>query len=94
MMKYLQKLGEFLILLVTCLPVASILMGLGYWIDLTGLGANSVIVIFMIKVGVVRHGEISVQVKSKFKHFTHPLNNYKKCPEIISQGISYNYSKG
>lgn len=30
MMKYLQKLGKSLMLPVACLPVASILMGIGY----------------------------------------------------------------
>lgn len=29
-MKYLQKLGKSLMLPVACLPVASILMGIGY----------------------------------------------------------------
>lgn len=51
MMKYFQKLGKSLMLPVACLPVASILMGLGYWIDPTGWGANSVIAAFMIKAG-------------------------------------------
>ena len=51
MMKYLQKLGKSLMLPVACLPVASILMGIGYWIDPTGWGANSVFAAFMIKAG-------------------------------------------
>lgn len=51
MMKYLQKLGKSLMLPVACLPVASILMGIGYWIDPTGWGANSVIAAFLIKAG-------------------------------------------
>ena len=33
MMKYLQRLGKSLMLPVACLPVAAILMGIGYWID-------------------------------------------------------------
>ena len=36
MMKYLQKLGKSLMLPVAVLPVCSILMGIGYWIDPTG----------------------------------------------------------
>ena len=36
MMKYLQRLGKSLMLPVAALPVASILMGIGYWIDPTG----------------------------------------------------------
>lgn len=51
MMKYLQKLGKSLMLPVACLPVCSILMGIGYWIDPTGWGANSVIAAFLIKAG-------------------------------------------
>lgn len=53
MMKYLQKLGKSLMLPVACLPVAGILMGIGYWIDPTGWGANSIIAAFLIKAGSV-----------------------------------------
>ncbi|MDD6065320.1 MAG: N-acetylglucosamine-specific PTS transporter subunit IIBC [Firmicutes bacterium] len=48
-MKYFQKLGKALMLPVACLPVAGILYGIGYWIDPTGWGANSVIAAFLIK---------------------------------------------
>ncbi|MFW2491044.1 N-acetylglucosamine-specific PTS transporter subunit IIBC [Clostridium chromiireducens] len=51
MMKYLQKLGKSLMLPVACLPVASILMGIGYWIDPTGWGANNVVSAFLLKAG-------------------------------------------
>jgi PTS system N-acetylglucosamine-specific IIC component len=51
MMKYLQKLGKSLMLPVAALPVASILMGIGYWIDPTGWGANNVISAFLLKAG-------------------------------------------
>ena len=51
MMKYLQKLGKSLMLPVAILPVCSILMGIGYWIDPTGWGANSAIAAFLIKAG-------------------------------------------
>ena len=44
-MKYLQKLGKSLMLPVACLPVASILMGIGYWIDPAGWGANNLIAV-------------------------------------------------
>ncbi len=50
-MKYLQKLGKSLMLPVAVLPVAGILMGIGYWIDPTGWGANSVLAGFLIKAG-------------------------------------------
>lgn len=49
MMRYLQRLGKSLMLPVACLPVAAILMGIGYWIDPTGWGANNVAAAFLIK---------------------------------------------
>lgn len=51
MMKYLQRLGKSLMLPVATLPVAAILMGIGYWIDPVGWGANSAIAAFLIKAG-------------------------------------------
>ena len=49
MMKYLQKIGKSLMLPVACLPAAGILFGIGYWIDPTGWGSNSIIAAFCIK---------------------------------------------
>lgn len=51
MMKYLQKLGKSLMLPVAALPVAGILMGIGYWIDPSGWGANNIIAAFLVKAG-------------------------------------------
>lgn len=51
MMKYLQRLGKSLMLPVAALPVASILMGIGYWIDPSGWGANNIAAAFLIKAG-------------------------------------------
>lgn len=51
MMKYLQRLGKSLMLPVATLPVAAILMGIGYWIDPTGWGANNIISAFLLKAG-------------------------------------------
>ena len=51
MMKYLQKLGKALMLPVAALPVASIFMGIGYWIDPTGWGANNMIAALLLKAG-------------------------------------------
>lgn len=51
MMKYMQKLGKSLMLPVAVLPAAALLMGIGYWIDPTGWGANSAIAAFLIKAG-------------------------------------------
>ncbi len=50
MMKTLQRLGKSLMLPVACLPVAAILMGIGYWID-PDFGANSVVAAFLLKAG-------------------------------------------
>ena len=36
---------------VAALPVASIFMGIGYWIDPTGWGANNIIAAFLLKAG-------------------------------------------
>ena len=49
MMKYLQKIGKSLMLPVAVLPAAGILYGIGYWLDPTGWGANSVVSAFLIK---------------------------------------------
>lgn len=51
MMKYLQRLGRSLMLPVAVLPAAAILMGIGYWIDPTGWGADSPLAAFLIKAG-------------------------------------------
>lgn len=52
MMKFFQKLGKSLMLPVACLPVASILIGAGYWIDHDGWGANNIAAAFMLKAGL------------------------------------------
>lgn len=46
-----SKIRKSLMLPVAVLPVCSILMGIGYWIDPTGWGANSAIAAFLIKAG-------------------------------------------
>ena len=51
MKKYLQKVGSSLMLPVAVLPAAAILMGIGYWIDPTGWGADSPLAAFLIKAG-------------------------------------------
>lgn len=51
MMKHLQKLGRSMMLPVAALPVSALLMGIGYWIDPTGWGANNVLSAFLIKSG-------------------------------------------
>ncbi|MDO4814220.1 MAG: PTS transporter subunit EIIC [Gemella sp.] len=51
MMNYLQRLGKSLMLPVAVLPVAAILMGIGYWIDPTGWGANSQLAAFLLTAG-------------------------------------------
>ncbi len=51
MMKFLQRLGKSLMLPVACLPVAGIMMGIGYYIDPAGWGSNNVAAAFLIKAG-------------------------------------------
>lgn len=55
MMKYLQRLGKSLMLPVATLPVASILMGIGYWIDPNVMSGQAetinIISAFLVKAG-------------------------------------------
>ncbi|MGL6202593.1 MAG: N-acetylglucosamine-specific PTS transporter subunit IIBC [Lachnospiraceae bacterium] len=55
MMNTMQRLGKSLMLPVACLPVAAILMGIGYWIDPAVMTANTdnvnVISAFLVKSG-------------------------------------------
>lgn len=51
LLKYLQQVGKALLLPVAVLPAAAILMGIGYWIDPTGWGANSAVASFLISAG-------------------------------------------
>lgn len=51
MKTYFQRLGRSLMLPVAVLPAAAILMGIGYWIDPSGWGGESVIAAFLIKSG-------------------------------------------
>ena len=51
MMRFLQRLGKSLMLPVACLPIGGILMGIGYWIDPSGWGANSLLALLLIKAG-------------------------------------------
>lgn len=51
MMKYLQNIGRSLMLPVAVLPAAAILMGIGYWIDPVGWGADNAAAAFLIKAG-------------------------------------------
>lgn len=50
-MKYAYRLGKALMLPVACLPVAGLLMGLGYWIDPSGYGENCAAARLMIQAG-------------------------------------------
>lgn len=48
---YLQKIGRALMVPVATLPAAAIMMGIGYWIDPNGWGADSAMAAFLIKSG-------------------------------------------
>lgn len=60
MMKYLQKIGKSLMLPVAVLPAAAVLMGIGYWIDPAGWGANSPVAAFLIKAGAAIIDNMSI----------------------------------
>ncbi len=51
LLSYLQRIGRALMVPVAVLPAAAILMGIGYWIDPNGWGANSTISALLIKSG-------------------------------------------
>ena len=57
---YFQKVGKALMVPVATLPAAAILMGIGYWIDPTGWGANSAVAAFCITAGNAIIGNMSV----------------------------------
>ncbi len=50
-MTSLQRFGKGLMGAVAVMPVAAILMGIGYWIDPDGWGGNSVVAAILIKAG-------------------------------------------
>lgn len=50
-MKHLQRLGKALMQAVAVLPVAALLLGIGYAIDPTGWGANNVLAAILIQAG-------------------------------------------
>ncbi len=50
-MQSLQRLGKALMGAVAVMPVAAILMGVGYWIDPEGWGANNIAAAILIKAG-------------------------------------------
>lgn len=50
-MTSLQKLGKALMGAVAVMPVAALLMGIGYWLDPSGWGANNVAAFVLIKAG-------------------------------------------
>ena len=51
MFKFLQKIGKAIMVPVAVLPAAAILMGIGYWLDPSGWGANSATAAILIKAG-------------------------------------------
>lgn len=52
-MKYAYRLGKSLMLPVACLPVAGILMGLGFWMDPVGHGDSYLISQILVKAGSI-----------------------------------------
>jgi len=56
----MQKVGRALMVPVAVLPVAAILMGVGYWIDPNGWGGDSALAAFLIKAGAAVIDNMSV----------------------------------
>ncbi len=52
-MKYAYRLGKAVMLPVACLPVAGLLMGIGFWLDPVGQGENLLLAHVMILAGSV-----------------------------------------
>lgn len=62
MKTYLQRIGRSIMLPVSVLPVASLLMGIGYWIDpagMSGKGTNA-FAIFLIQAGLAVIGKLPI----------------------------------
>ncbi len=57
---YLQRIGRALMVPVATLPAAAIMMGIGYWIDPGGRGAQSALAAFLIKAGAAIIDNMSV----------------------------------
>ena len=62
MKTYLQKIGRSIMLPISVLPVASLLMGIGYWIDPAGMSGEgtNVFAIFLIQAGLAIIGKVPV----------------------------------
>lgn len=52
-MKYAYRLGKSLMLPVACLPVAGLLMGIGFWMDPVGHGDSYLISQILVKAGSI-----------------------------------------
>ncbi|MCL2821250.1 MAG: N-acetylglucosamine-specific PTS transporter subunit IIBC [Oscillospiraceae bacterium] len=50
-MKHVQRLGRSLMLPVATLPIAALMLGIGYWIDPNGWGGDNQIAAFLVKAG-------------------------------------------
>ena len=59
-MKYAYRLGKAVMLPVACLPVAGLLMGVGFWLDPVGQGENLLLAHVMILAGSVLIDNMSV----------------------------------
>ena len=57
---YLQRIGRALMVPVAVLPAAAIMMGVGYWIDPNGWGAESALAAFLIQAGAALIDKMAV----------------------------------
>ena len=51
MFNYLQRIGKSLMLPIAVLPAAALLIGIGYWIDPSGMGQNNIVSAILVKGG-------------------------------------------
>ncbi len=59
-MKYAYRLGKAMMLPVACLPVAGLLMGIGYWMDPNGYGADCLPAAILMQAGSVMLNHMSI----------------------------------
>lgn len=94
MMKYLQRLGKSLMLPVACLPIAGILLGIGYWIDPTGWGANNVLCAFLT--GVTEPLEFSFMFLAPLLYLVHAVLTGISAfiVALLPMRVGFNFSAG
>ena len=101
MLGYLQRIGRMLMVPVAVLPAAAIMMGVGYWIDPMGWGAESAVAAFLIKAGaaIIDHMAILFAIGvayglSKDKDGAAALAGLVGYPAQKSKRANYHWATG